>query len=94
MPLSLFKIYRLASFLLSGVLISNISHADSLSTIFTGDNAENGNMFDISVTGTSGITITGFAQNFSSTTTRSGFELWTIAEGISGNQTNASALIS
>ena len=48
-------------------------------------------MFDISVTGTSGITITGFAQNFSGTTTRSGFELWTIAGGISGNQTNASA---
>ena len=92
MPLSFFKIYRLAPFLLSSALISNISHADSLSTIFAGNNSQSGNMFDISVTGTSGITITGFAQNFEfGPALISGFELWTIAGGISGNQTNASA---
>jgi hypothetical protein len=92
MPLSFFKIYRLAPFLLSSALISHISHADSLSTIFTGGNSQNGNMFDISVTGTSSINITGFAQNFSGTSaTRSGFELWTIAGGITGNTANASA---
>ncbi|CAM8357919.1 Autotransporter beta-domain containing protein [Candidatus Methylopumilus planktonicus] len=92
MPLSFFKIYRLAPFLLSSALISHISHADSLSTIFTGGNSQNGNMFDISVTGTSSINITGFAQNFSGTSaTISGFELWTIAGGITGNTANASA---
>ncbi|WP_422669781.1 autotransporter outer membrane beta-barrel domain-containing protein [Candidatus Methylopumilus planktonicus] len=49
-------------------------------------------MFDISVTGTSSINITGFAQNFSGTSaTISGFELWTIAGGITGNTANASA---
>jgi len=92
MPLSFFKIYRLAPFLLSSALISNTSYADSLSTIFAGNNGQSGNMFDISVTGTSGITITGFAQNFDfGPALISGFELWTIAGGISGNQTNASA---
>jgi hypothetical protein len=92
MPLSFFKIYRLAPFLLSSALISNTSYADSLSTIFDGDNSQNGNMFDISATGTSGINITGFAQNFEgSSRSIPRFELWTVAGGITGNTTNASA---
>ncbi|WP_422690420.1 autotransporter domain-containing protein [Candidatus Methylopumilus universalis] len=50
-------------------------------------------MFDISVTGTSSININGFAQNFydTSATTISGFELWTIAGGVTGNTANSSA---
>jgi hypothetical protein len=92
MPLNFFKIYRLAPFLLSSALISNTSYADSLSTTFAGGNGQNGNMFDISVTGTSSINITGFAQNFLGTSsTISGFELWTVTGGITGNTANASA---
>ncbi len=94
MHLNFFKIYRLAPFLLSSALISNTSFADSLSTIFAGDNGQNGNMFDIANTGSRSINITGFSQNFypPGLTSITGFEFYTVAGGVTlANQSNAAA---
>jgi hypothetical protein len=86
------KIQKLASTFLVSTLISNIVYADSLSTIFAANNSMNGNIFDVQATGTNGINITGFAQNFAGVSTeRPDFELWTVAGGITGNEANASA---
>ena len=52
------------------------SWADVLSTITTGGNSQSGNMFNIQDTGSNGIIITGFAQNFVSATTNSGYTLY------------------
>ncbi len=88
------KVQKQVSIFLASVLISSSSFADSLSTIFAGNNGQNGNMFDIANTGTRGINITGFSQNFDvpEPTSISGFEFYTVAGGVTlANRSNASA---
>jgi hypothetical protein len=89
-----YKVQKQVSIFLASVLISSTSFADSLSTIFAGNNGQSGNMFDIANTGSRSINITGFSQNFypSGLTSVSGFEFYTVAGGVTlANQSNAAA---
>ncbi|UTW06102.1 autotransporter outer membrane beta-barrel domain-containing protein [Pseudomonas benzenivorans] len=73
------------------VALSSSVFAAELTTTFAGGNGQNGNMFDISATGSSGFTITGIAQNFDSAQPISGYQIWVATGGVTGNTQNASA---